>query len=176
MRIHDSARIPTLHIGSGAVIRSAAYASVSARAAAPLLPCDCLAARVITTLLSPTGAVASSRCGLHLLQGHRADTLLDLAGLDKAECAMIQASIGNARDFDKIAPRVHLKKTASGIQRIDGNASNGIFRSEDRQGQVLLQTEHSKCKCKLAWPNPVGFANLASAEWAANNVAYNAER
>jgi hypothetical protein len=43
--------------------------------------------------------------------------LLDLAGLDKQERVMIQASIGNARDFEKIAealilqhPRIHLVK------------------------------------------------------------------
>ena len=34
-----------------------------------------------------------------LSEGHRADMLLDLAGLDKNERTMIQASIGNARDF-----------------------------------------------------------------------------
>ena len=51
-----------------------------------------------------------------LSEGHRADMLLDLAGLDKNERTMIQASIGNARDFEKIAealvvqhPRVHMK-------------------------------------------------------------------
>ena len=43
--------------------------------------------------------------------------LLDLAGLDKHERIMIQASIGNSRDFDKIAealaiqhPRIHLNE------------------------------------------------------------------
>ena len=51
-----------------------------------------------------------------LSEGHRADMLLDLAGLDKNERTMIQASIGNAVDFDKITealvvqhPCVHLK-------------------------------------------------------------------
>jgi hypothetical protein len=53
---------------------------------------------------------------LWLSEGHRADMLLDLAGLDKSERVMIQASIGNARDFDKIAdalivqhPRIHIR-------------------------------------------------------------------
>ncbi len=43
--------------------------------------------------------------------------LLDLAGLDKGERVMIQASIGNARDFDKISdalivqhPRIRIRK------------------------------------------------------------------
>ena len=38
-----------------------------------------------------------------LSEGHRADMLLDSAGLDKSEREMIQASIGNARDFSKIS-------------------------------------------------------------------------
>ena len=53
-----------------------------------------------------------------LSEGHRADMLLDLAGLDRTERTMIQASIGNARDFEKVAdalvvqhPRIHLKNT-----------------------------------------------------------------
>ena len=55
---------------------------------------------------------------MNLSEGHRADMLLDLAGLEKSERTMIQASIGNARDFDKIAealvvqhPRIHTKTT-----------------------------------------------------------------
>ena len=54
---------------------------------------------------------------LELSEGHRADLLLDLAGLDKSERTMIQASVSNDRDFDKIAdalvlqhPRIHLVK------------------------------------------------------------------
>ena len=55
---------------------------------------------------------------LNLSEGHRADMLLDLSGLERTERTMIQASIGNARDFDKIAealvvqhPRIHTKTT-----------------------------------------------------------------
>ena len=50
-----------------------------------------------------------------LSEGHRSDMLLDLAGLEKDKKLLIQASIGNARDFEKIAeallvqhPRIHL--------------------------------------------------------------------
>ena len=53
---------------------------------------------------------------IQLSEGHRADMLLDLAGIDRGEKIMIQASIGNVRDFDKIAealtlqhPRIHLR-------------------------------------------------------------------
>ena len=56
-----------------------------------------------------------------LSEGHRADLLLDLAGLDKNERTMIMASIGNARDFNKIAealarqhPRIHVREQRLG--------------------------------------------------------------
>ena len=39
---------------------------------------------------------------IELSEGHRADMLLDLAGLDKPERTMIQASIANARVFEKL--------------------------------------------------------------------------
>ena len=52
-----------------------------------------------------------------LSEGHRADMLLDLAGLDKHEKIMIQASIGNSRDFQRVAdalvvqhPRIHIRE------------------------------------------------------------------
>ena len=54
---------------------------------------------------------------IELSEGHRADMLLDLAGLGQNERIMIQASIGNQRDFDKIAdalvvqrPRIHVRE------------------------------------------------------------------
>jgi hypothetical protein len=54
---------------------------------------------------------------IELSEGHRADMLLDLAGIDKNERTMIQASIGNERNFEKIAnalvvqhPRIHLRE------------------------------------------------------------------
>ena len=57
---------------------------------------------------------------IELSEGHRADMLLDLAGLDKNERIMIQASIGNARNFEKIAdalvvqhPRIHMRESRS---------------------------------------------------------------
>ena len=60
-----------------------------------------------------------------LSEGHRADMLLDLAGIDRNERTMIQASIGNARDLDKIAealivqhPRINLKSAPSSPSRL----------------------------------------------------------
>ena len=55
---------------------------------------------------------------IELSEGHRADMLLDLAGLDRQEKIRIQASVSNVRTFDKIAdalilqhPRIHLRET-----------------------------------------------------------------
>ena len=52
---------------------------------------------------------------LQLSEGHRADMLLDMAGIDKVARTMIQASIGNSRELEKVAealtvqhPRLHL--------------------------------------------------------------------
>ena len=66
---------------------------------------------------------------LELSEGHRADMPLDLAGLDKNERIMIQASIGNARDFDKIAdalviqhPRIHIREAQSGQSKGTGKS------------------------------------------------------
>ena len=57
---------------------------------------------------------------LMLSERHRADLLLDLAGLNHDQRTMIQASIGNERDFEKIAealrvqhPRIHLARPSS---------------------------------------------------------------
>ena len=54
---------------------------------------------------------------IELSEGHRADMLLDLAGLDRQEKIMVQASVNNVRTFDKIAdalilqhPRIHLRE------------------------------------------------------------------
>ena len=51
-----------------------------------------------------------------LSEGHRSDRLLDLSGLTLEERAMVQASISNERDFDRVAealiiqdPRLHLR-------------------------------------------------------------------
>ena len=57
---------------------------------------------------------------IELSEGHRSDMPLDLAGLDRQEKIMIQSTVGNVREFDKIAetlilqhPRVHLKERQS---------------------------------------------------------------
>jgi hypothetical protein len=82
-----------------------------------------------------------------LSEGHRADLLLDLAGLDKNERTMVQASIGNSREFDKIAealvvqhPRIHLTKSGkgsygSGNSRPKGHGKKGSFSKGKGKGK-----------------------------------------
>ena len=107
-----------------------------------------------------------------LSEGHRADMLLDLAGLDKHERTMIQASIGNARDFDRIAdalvvqhPRVHLKHS-SAPQRTAPKGGGKSF------GKGFGKGKYSKGKGKRSWRNPSGFANLAADDWDEEDAAY----
>ena len=76
---------------------------------------------------------------MNLSEGHRADMLLDLAGLEKTERTMIQASIGNARDFDKIAevlvvqhPRIHTKTTGGKGNSIPKFGKGGVPRPKSR--------------------------------------------
>ena len=61
---------------------------------------------------------------MHLSAGHRPDMLLDLGGLTREDRVMVQASINNERDFDKVAdaliiqhPRVHLRESAVKARR-----------------------------------------------------------
>ena len=55
---------------------------------------------------------------IHLSEGHGSDMLLDLSGLTREERVLVQASISNERDVDRVAealiiqhPRVHLRES-----------------------------------------------------------------
>ena len=55
---------------------------------------------------------------IHVSEGHRSDMLLDLSGLTREERVMVQGSIGNECDFDRVAdafiiqhPRIHLRES-----------------------------------------------------------------
>jgi len=78
---------------------------------------------------------------IELSEGHRADMLLELAGLDRHEKIMVQASVNNARTFERIAdalilqhPRIHLKesrRTSIGkgtSSKGKGKGGKGYFR------------------------------------------------
>ena len=99
---------------------------------------------------------------MNLSEGHRADMLLDLAGLEKSERTMIQASIGNARDFDKIAealvvqhPRIHTKTTGGKGKSSPKFGKGGAPRPKGK-GKGKGKKSHQ-------W-NPSGFAFHASEE------------
>ena len=69
---------------------------------------------------------------IHLCEGHRSDMLLDLSGLTREERGMVQASITNERDFDKVAdaliiqhPRIHLRESQ---RRTKGKGKDGFKR------------------------------------------------
>ena len=82
---------------------------------------------------------------IELSEGHRADMLLDLSGLSREERIMIQASIGNARDFEKIAdalmvqhPRRHLgeaRKPRMPTGDGDRKGRGGKFGKGKRKGK-----------------------------------------
>ena len=83
--------------------------------------------------------------------------LLDLAGLDKNERTMIQASIGNARDFDKIAealvvqhPRVHLKAQSSSRPKGAGKGFKGKGFGKVRKGGKFNKGKRSWNNARLS--------------------------
>ena len=96
---------------------------------------------------------------IFLSEGHRADMLLDLAGLEKQERTMIQASIGNARSFDKISdalivqhPRIHTNEFKGRMvmkgDRISGKGAKGKNKGKSK-GKGGISRPHR---------NPSGFA------------------
>ena len=83
---------------------------------------------------------------IHFSEGHRSGMLLDLSGLTPEERVMVQASIGNDRDFDRVAdalniqhPRIHLResqrrtmgKSKDGFKRVD-NSNTRWFRGKSK--------------------------------------------
>ena len=55
---------------------------------------------------------------IHASEGHRPDMLLDLSGLTREERVMVQASINNESDFDRVVEaliiqhaRIHLRES-----------------------------------------------------------------
>ena len=67
---------------------------------------------------------------VHFSEGHRSDMLLGVSGLTREERFMVQASVNNERDFDKVAEaliiqrqRIHLRKRR---KRAKGKGKYGI--------------------------------------------------
>ena len=83
---------------------------------------------------------------IHVSGGHRSDMLLYLSGLIRKERVMVQTSISNERDFDRVAeafiiqhPRIHLwesqrrakGKGKDGFKRVD-NSNTRWFRGKGK--------------------------------------------
>ena len=68
--------------------------------------------------------------------------LLDLAGIDKDQRIMVQASIANARDYEKVAdalvvqdPRIHLRESrTSSTSSTSGKGGRGGWRRFSHKG------------------------------------------
>ena len=79
----------------------------------------CLAATTLLTLLVQMDPV------IHPSEGHRSDMLLDLSGLTSEERVMVQASISNERDLDRVAEAlIHLRESPI---RTKGKGSNVLM-------------------------------------------------
>ena len=72
---------------------------------------------------------------IHLSAGHRSDMLLDLSGLTREERVMVQASISNERDIDRVAEaliiqhrRIHLRESR---KRVKGKGKDGFKRVDN---------------------------------------------
>ena len=71
---------------------------------------------------------------IHLSDGHRSDMLLDLSGLTREKRVMVQASIGNERDFDRVAdaliiqhPRIHLRERVKDERRAKAKTDSKVL-------------------------------------------------
>ena len=76
---------------------------------------------------------------IHLSEGHRSDMLLNLTGLTREERVMVQASISNERDFDRVTealiiqhPRIHFRQSQ---RRAKGKGKDGFKRVDNSQGK-----------------------------------------
>ena len=85
---------------------------------------------------------------IHLSEGHRSDMLLDLSGLTREERIMVQASVSNARDFDRVAealiiqhPRIHLRENQ---RRTKGKGKDGFKRVDNPNTRWFREKGKSK--------------------------------
>ena len=99
---------------------------------------------------------------VHLSERHRSVMLLGLSGLTREERVMVQASISNEREFDKVAesviiqhPRIHVRqsqrrakdKGKDGVKRVD-NSNTRWFRGKGKgkhtgSGKSGASTHHA---------------------------------
>ena len=108
---------------------------------------------------------------LKLSEGHRADMLLDMAGIDKVARTMIQASIGNSRDLVKVAealtvqhPRIHIgEQRKSGAFPKGKGGGKGRGRSYPGKGGKKGKGKNSSNTAFLA--TEYEYEDWAEDEW-----------
>ena len=112
---------------------------------------------------------------IQLSEGHRADMLLDLAGIGRQEKIMIQASIGNVRDFDKVAeallvqhPRIHLKEKSKKPVK-----SKGKGDGKPRKGKSRGKGKHKKGRSSSS--NTAHYTEVEEYEDDGDNAVYYAD-
>ena len=67
---------------------------------------------------------------IHVSEGHRSDMLLDLSGLTREERVMVQASISNERDFDRVAEALSHHPTHTYSSQVSQKRAKG----KDKEG------------------------------------------
>ena len=108
---------------------------------------------------------------IHLSEGHRSDMLLDLSGLTREErVVMVQASISDERDFDRVAealiiqhPRKHLRELPKlSSSNIRENISERI--KDERKAMAKTDSNASTIRTLSLVPRKMAKASTLAAE------------
>ena len=88
---------------------------------------------------------------IHLNEGRRSDMLLDLRGLTREARVMVQASINNERDFDRVAdalitqhPRIHLRESQ---RRTKGKGKDGFKTWRQSKHSLVSRKRPGQTHC-----------------------------
>ena len=105
---------------------------------------------------------------IHLSVGHRSLTPLDLSGLTREKRVMVQASINNERDFDRVAealiiqlPRTHLRESQ---RRVKGKGKDWSKRGDNSNTRWFRGKGKGKHTSSGKSGASVYYANFTSVE------------
>ena len=105
---------------------------------------------------------------IHLSEGHGSDMPLDLSGLAREERVMVQASVNNERDFDRVAdaliiqhPRIHLRESP---RRTKGKGKDGFTRVDNSDTRWFRGKSKGKHTGSGFSGASAHFANFTSVE------------
>ena len=76
---------------------------------------------------------------IHLSEGHQSDMLLDLRGLTREERVMVQASIHNERDFDRVGDALNIQHLRIHLRE----SQKRVKEKRQRRIQTWRQFKHS---------------------------------